>query len=666
MVFDSQDAALVLHMDEGSGTTLGDSGPNGLDGTGTVGAWTGARFFGGYTFDGGELVTIPHDAALALTSDWTIEFWMQATGNSTTYEMVFFKGPTNEYALYRYGGNVLYFYGRTSTSYATLNVTNANLDGDWHHYAITWNASHTVTIYEDGVALGSVSGRDPLVTGTDPLYLGNHPLYPTYYPFLGSLDELIVLGSALSASEVAARASSATQFCTEAEDTAAPTASITSPSGGSAADAVVKVEGTAADESAIVSVTVNGAEAVATSDNFGTWVAYVSLSDGSNSIVVEVEDIAGNVDTAADSITLSWSDTCYDGYAVVLPFDEDSGGSATDATGNGLDASESGTDRVVGVYGNAVVFDGSASATVPDDGSLSLSSAFTVDLWYARDGSTSDYELLLYKSDGASVNYAVVAYLGFIGCGLVDASGSEVSAYASGFNDGDFHHVACTFDGSTLSLYVDGGLEGSAAAAGSATTTTADLSMGGFSGLYGFTGLLDGVRVQSAALSAAEVADLYTEGEMCAISDNLALGGTAAASAQLSVNYGGSKVIDGDTSEDEYADQTYWLLPASRTGWVTVDLGNTVGITRVRWANTHHGPRYTAAAKDYTLVASATGDFTGEEVVLDSGTGDLETDLRFHQVDLSAPVTARYVRFEVDSFHSASGGINELQVFGLE
>lgn len=663
------DLALLLHLDDATGTTAIDDGPNGLSAAVGNGDWTGGRHFGALAFDRTETVDIPYDAALDLTNDWSIEFWMSAgAGSTTSYELIFLKGLSTEYALYRYSSNTLYFYGRTRTGYITQTVNKANLDGEWHHYAITMDSSNTVTIYEDGVSLGTATSRNPLAAAsTDGLYLGYHPSYAGTYSFNGELDELIIHNNALSAAEVADRAADEGQLCTGAVDSDAPVVGIDSPaSGSSSATSVIAVTGTASDASAIVSVSVNGAEAVATSTNFGTWTAYVTLSDGDNDLVVTAEDIAGNISTTTDGVTVSYSDTCNLDYDLVLTFDEDTGGTAADSSPSALSGVESGTDRQIGVFGNAVTFTGSGGVTVADDPALSPTDAFTVDLWYSRDGATTDYEVLVAKGSLTGAQYVIAAYSSFLGCGGVDGAGDTPTVTTSGFNDGELHHVACVFDGADLSLYVDGALQGSTAVNGGLVTNSDDLSIGGIGGAYGLTGAIDNVRVRPEALSAAEVAALYTETEPCAVSDNLALSGTVTASSSASSNYDGKKVIDGDTDEDAFADQTYWLLPASRTGYVTLDLGALVGITRIRWVNTHHGPRYSYATNAYTIAVSDTGSFAGEETVISSDNGDLETVLRYHQLDLSAPATARYVRFTVGSYHSLGGGINELEVYGLE
>ena len=462
------------------------------------------------------------------------------------------------------------------------------------------------------------------------------------------------------------RYSSTTQFCTGDEDTSAPSATITSPSTGtSSTDGVVAVEGTASDDSEISSLTVGGSTAVPTSENYATWVAYVSLADGSNSIEVDTEDIVGNTDTNTDSITVSYSDTCYDDYSLFLSWDEDEGATAGDYSDNALDATESATDRVIGVYGNAGVFDGStAYATITHDAALSYSGNFTADFWYRRDGATTDIEVLFHKG---TYNYAAALDGSDVYCLVRDSSSTDWTTTATGYNDGDWHHVVCNYTGTKLRMYVDGVFEDIVTVGGALSTNSDDFYVGSANGsAYFFQGELDDLRIREDTYTGAELKALYTEGEVCTISDNLAPDGTATATTNLSANYTASNVIDEQVDEDDYADETYWLLRTGTTGYVTVELADYVGVTRVRWVNTTHGPRYSYATKAYEIYGSYNGEFLGEEELIASGTGDLETDLRYHQEDLSAPVAAKYIRFYVDSYYSTGGGVNEIEVFGLE
>jgi hypothetical protein len=669
VVFDNDDAVLVLHMDETSGTTVADDGPNGLDGTATNGDWTGAVHFGGMEFDGSELVTVPDDGSLDFTDEFSIEMWVQSTGSAAGYQVILMKpsGSTYAYSFWRYGDTTVAFYGLNSAgSYNYVWATGASIgDGEWHHYVVNGDAS-AIDIFEDGSLLASTSVTDALVSSSDDLELGGWSAYSGYYRFEGVLDEVILRDALMSNAEVAARYAETAQFCTGDEDTTAPTATITSPADGSSSDwPYVAIEGTADDASAIVSLSVDGNEAAATSTNFATWVAYVPLSSGSNTLTVTVEDIAGNIDTNADSVTVSYSGDCYGDNDLVLTFDEDEGGTAYDATSNANDGTGSGTDRVLGVWGNAAVFDGSADLSVPHSGKFSSASRFTADFWYRSD-STASQQVMFHKG---TFNYGCATLGDDLYCAVMDTAGDTHTAVAYGFNDGDWHHVAVVFNTTYLRLYVDGAVEDRVSVGVTADTNTDDLFFGGYELTSGFewTGELDHFRFdKSDAWTAAEVAAAYTADEQCLISDNLAASGTATASSQASANYSADSVIDGDMAEDDYADETYWLMTASTTGWVEIDLGGMVGITRLRWVNTHHGPRYTAGAEDFEIYASTTGAFAGEEELVDSGTGDLETDLRYHQIDLTSPVPAQYLRFNVDSYHSLYGGLNELEIYGVE
>ncbi|HJN77020.1 MAG TPA: PKD domain-containing protein [Myxococcota bacterium] len=663
--FDSEDAVLVLHLDETSGFTAVDDSPNGLDGSVTNDDWVGAWYFGGLSFDGTGDIVVPHDSAIDLVSDWSAEFWVKAEpSTSTAYQNLFIKptsagAATYSYSLWRYGNETVAFYGLNtsgSTNYAW--ATGASIgDGEWHHYVVNVTSGDDIEIYEDGALLTTGTSSVPLVTSTADLEIGAWSTYPGY-ELEGVLDELVLRDVALSGAEISDRYAAATQFCTEDSDSDSPAATITSPASGSSTNlGYVAIEGTASDDSEITSVSVNGTEALATSEGFATWVAYVSLASGSNSFNVSTEDIVGNSDSGADSVTVTFTDDCFDDYRMVLALDEDEGGSAVDASSYGSDGTGTGTDRVVGVFGNAAWFDGGASVTVPHHSRLSGGSAFTADFWFKADAPGGS-QVLFHKG---TYDYGVAITGSDLYCGTTDSGGTTYTAEALGVVDGDWHHVACTFNTTYLRLYVDGTREDMVSVGAASATNTDDLVIGEFGSATGFEyeGLIDHLRFVPLSSTAAEVSAMYSEGEQCAISDDLAPDGSASASADFGT------YIDEATDEDDSTNVTYWLLPASTTGYVEVDLGEVVGVTRIRWLNTHNATAYTAAAEDFEIHVSTTGDFDGEETIVETGSDDLEDDLRHHQVDLSDPVPGRYVRFYVDSYHELRGGLNELEIYGL-
>ncbi len=90
-------------------------------------------------------------------------------------------------------------------------------------------------------------------------------------------------------------------------DATAPQAEITFPTAVSMTDAdQLSVTGTATDANGISAVRVNGVDATS-DDGFTTWRAVVSISTGDNDLVVETEDLAGNVDDSSATATVKGS-----------------------------------------------------------------------------------------------------------------------------------------------------------------------------------------------------------------------------------------------------------------------------------------------------------------------------------------------------------------------
>ena len=90
------------------------------------------------------------------------------------------------------------------------------------------------------------------------------------------------------------------------------------------------------------------------------------------------------------------------------------------------------------------------------------------------------------------------------GYGHIGTDIASTASSAIGLNV--WTHLAVTFDGSTLRLYVNGAVVNSIAKSGSMATSSNPLRIGGNTiwGEY-FAGLIDEVRIYNRALSAAEI-----------------------------------------------------------------------------------------------------------------------------------------------------------------
>ncbi|MDD5146362.1 MAG: LamG domain-containing protein, partial [Candidatus Pacebacteria bacterium] len=184
------------------------------------------------------------------------------------------------------------------------------------------------------------------------------------------------------------------------------------------------------------------------------------------------------------------------------------------------------TAWIEGKYGCALDFDGV-------DDYVSVSSTPTLEpfnvteaLWFkvTGDGTHSDGDFLLSKGRVAVDPYQaygieyipssdkIICLMGVSGHSYWDAVSASTFAPGSAWA-----HAACTFDGSTIRLYINGKLEGSSSHSGtlSYTQSDANLNIGnwGVAGfLRQFQGYLDDVRVYGYALTPAQIKMLYNEG----------------------------------------------------------------------------------------------------------------------------------------------------------
>ena len=209
-----------------------------------------------------------------------------------------------------------------------------------------------------------------------------------------------------------------------------------------------------------------------------------------------------------DSVTNFLRDSLTQGLVGHWKFDEGSGPTAADASGNGNDGTVEGATFTVDEGRPALQFDGVDDyVTAGNAGIPTGNSARTITAWVKRN---------------VNVTHC------FVGWGRNSENNSSEILWDRGFffrgyaNDlrspGDmqqldrWYHVAATHDSTTLKLYVDG-VE-VARAAKELNTIAADVQIGkSVNGIFHFTGLISDVRIYDRALSEAEIQLLYKLGE---------------------------------------------------------------------------------------------------------------------------------------------------------
>src|SRR5215471_5391206 len=202
------------------------------------------------------------------------------------------------------------------------------------------------------------------------------------------------------------------------------------------------------------------------------------------------------------------------GLVAAYGFDDGSGTTVTDASGNGHTGTiANATWAAAGKYGKALSFNGTnAVVTIPDAASLHLSAGMTLEAWVSPSTVSSAWRDVIYKGNDNYYLEATSDHSSHPDTGLI-AGGSYADAFGTAaLTANSWSYLTETYDGATLRLYVNGTQVASTAHTGAIATSTSPLQIGGDS-LYGqnFAGLIDEVRVYSVALTAAQVqADMAT------------------------------------------------------------------------------------------------------------------------------------------------------------
>src|SRR5262249_48823461 len=148
----------------------------------------------------------------------------------------------------------------------------------------------------------------------------------------------------------------------------------------------------------------------------------------------------------------------------------------------------------------------SALVTINDSPSLRLTTGMTLEAWVKPRMVTNVWRDVIYKGND---NYALEAASDHSGvpAGGSTFGGAWVATYGpTALPLYTWRHLALTYDGATLRLYVNGVQVSSLARTGSLPTSTNPLQIGGDS-IYGqyFKGKIDEIRVYNRALSASEI-----------------------------------------------------------------------------------------------------------------------------------------------------------------
>jgi hypothetical protein len=292
---------------------------------------------------------------------------------------------------------------------------------------------------------------------------------------------------------------------------------MTAPAPAATVSGSVTVSATATDNVGVVGVQflLNGAPLGAedtTAPYSVSWNSTGVANGGPYLLSARGRDAATNqFTTGAVSVTVNNTNL---GLVASYSFNEGTGTTLTDRTATGhVGAITGATWTAQGKFGGALVFDGVNDwVTIGDANDLDFTTGMTVEAWVylTASGSGSWRNVIIKERAGGEVyNLYANADTNAPRMFVVGAAQPAAPLDASGTAAAPLNtwtHLAASYDGTTLRLFVNGVQAGSRAVASPLLTSTGVLRIGG-NGVWGefFQGRIDEVRLYNRALGAAEI-----------------------------------------------------------------------------------------------------------------------------------------------------------------
>ena len=497
-------------LDEVSGTTFADRSGFGNNGTLSNTTWTTSGKFGGAAVFNGTSSrgTVNDSASLDLTSAMTLEAWVYPTA-SGGWRDVIYKGQDDIYYLEGSSDTGPPAMGGTFSPSSLRGVSALPLNA-WSHLAATYDGS-TMRIFVNGAQVATRAQTGPIATSTGALTIGSDLLYGQY--FSGRIDEVRIYNVALTAGQIVSDMN--TPINSQSPDTQPPTAP-TNLLASAVSSSQINLSWTAStDDVGVTGYRVERCQGAGCS-NFAEvgQPSATSFNDAnlaantSYSYRVRAVDAATHL-SGYSNIASAKTLAAGSGLVAAYSFNEGTGTTVADSSATGNNGTiGTATWTTAGKYGNALVFNGtSARVTIPDSPSLRLTAGMTLEAWVYPQAVSNAWRDVVYKvNDNYYLEATSKTSSRPAGGGTFAGSGTTTVYGTAALAVNTWTHLAVTYNGATLTLYVNGVLASSQARTGNIATSTNPLSIGGDS-IYRryFQGRIDDVRLYNVARTQAQI-----------------------------------------------------------------------------------------------------------------------------------------------------------------
>ncbi len=212
---ETSNVVAYFKFDETSGTSVAED-INSLDGTLTnAGDEVWSSGLDGNAIDFGAAnvtnayVEVPSSDAITFsTESFSIGAVVKLTELTTKYQIIAYKGNLSDdvdghwYSLFVYSDKLLmYIDDKATTSSVSTSISDISFD-EWNYFVCVRDAENAALyLYVNGVQVATAADNSGDITSTLPLMIGN--MASLDGQFTGSIDELKIYNTALSADEVA-------------------------------------------------------------------------------------------------------------------------------------------------------------------------------------------------------------------------------------------------------------------------------------------------------------------------------------------------------------------------------------------------------------------------------------------------------------------------------
>ena len=194
-----------------------------------------------------------------------------------------------------------------------------------------------------------------------------------------------------------------------------------------------------------------------------------------------------------------------------------------------------------GKVNGALAFDGVGDfVEIGNEPAFDLTGAITIAAWIKVNKFDKRWQAIVTKGDTAwRIQRTAAEDTLVFKCTGIESTRARMGIEGNkSVNDGKWHHVVGVYDGSTVSLYIDGVLDDSGEASGSIQTNDSPVFIGANSEVSGreWNGLIDEVCVFACALDADNVSALYTGRDPMTIAKEVPTPGESTVNRVLSLD----------------------------------------------------------------------------------------------------------------------------------